>query len=401
MSLSCAPRCRTLARAVAVGAVVVASGLVGVPAASAAPDDRPVIELDPPDVGLFLIPQENGEMGWFAAADEEEALSTAAMVQAAETVPPEVASALSAQSGLSTESHDVEGAVDVTYGGTLVVRLPAIVDATDAEFTLELAPPDDDDPPKSFESDAPLTADLLPDTPLGDNEFSIALPAAVAPYGPEAILTVDRLASTQPGAEMVIPLFYFLEFTASPPSSVSLEPTLGVFADAVCSITEYDLCAGPSVPAGGPLDLVVPPSSMLRTFGYGRLDSAFFAVGSVSEEGPQKSYDSETHPRLVTAHGPSSATLRLPDGAPAGPFYGMVVEGDPTTGFAVTSFQFDVPEEEAAVNPGLHSDTGWVEEVREASPGSTAAVAGGALLLVGGLVTVAAVRPGRRPPLGG
>lgn len=397
MSLTTAPRRRPLVRGVAAGLVVAASGLLGAPAVSAAEEERTVIPLDPPDVGIILIPQENGELGWFAADEEHPA--AAALAQATELVPPEVATALAAQGGFSTQSHGVQGAVDVTYGGTLVVTLPAPVDASNAEWTLELEPPDMDDPPKAFQSDAPLPADLLAVTPLGGNQFSIALPAAVAPYGDEAVLTVDRLGTTQAGAEVVIPLFYFLEFTALPPDSVSLAPTLGLFSHAVCSISADESCPAPTVAAGDPLDLVVPPSSLLTTFGYGQLDTAVFALESMSEEGPWESYDSETHPDLVTVRGPSSATLTVPADAPASPYFGMVVEGDPTTGFATTFFEFEIPE--TPVNPGLRSDTGWVEEVREVSPASTAAVAGGALLLVGGLVTAAAVRPGRRPPLGG
>jgi hypothetical protein len=53
------------------------------------------------------------------------------------------------------------------------------------------------------------------------------------------------------------------------------------------------------------------------------------------------------------------------------------------------------------VNPGLHSDTGWVEDVREASAGSTKVVAGTAMLVVAGLITVVAVAPRRRPPAEG
>lgn len=397
MSLGSAPRRRTLLRGAAVGAVVLTSGLLGVPAVSAAEDDRTVITLDPPDVGVLLIPQENGEMGWLAAGEDNPA--AAAMAEATGLVPEEVAGALAAQGGSSTQSHGEEGAVDVTYGGTLVVTLPALVDASNAEWTLDLEPPDADDPPKTYQSDAPLPADLLLVTPLGGNEFSIALPAATPPYGDGAILTVDRMETTQAGTVLASPLFYFLEFTSLPPDTVSLTPSVGIFAHAVCSITAEEACPGPSVAAGEPIDLEVPPTSLLTTFGYGQLDTAVFALESASEEGPWESYDSETEPSLVTVHGPSAATMNVPAEAPSGPYYGMVVEGDPTTGFATTFFEFEVPE--VAVNPGLHSDTGWVEEVREVSPGSTAAVAGGALLLVSGLVGVAAVRPVRRPPLGG
>ena len=147
------------------------------------------------------------------------------------------------------------------------------------------------------------------------------------------------------------------------------------------------------------MDLAVPADSLLGGLGFGQLDQAVYALESLSDEEDYQSFDSETDPDLVTVHGPAAATLVVPAEARPGPWYGLVIEGDPATGLAVTSFQLDVAA--VPVNPGLYSDTGWVEEVRDGvAPGSTAAVAGGALLLVGGLVAVVAVRPGRRPPLG-
>jgi hypothetical protein len=98
----------------------------------------------------------------------------------------------------------------------------------------------------------------------------------------------------------------------------------------------------------------------------------------------------------VTRHDASSATVNLPHGMGAGKYLGVVLEGDPLTtgGYAMTAFEIDV----SALNAGLHSDTGWVDDVREASAGSTKAVAGIAMLVVAGLITVVAVAPRRRPP---
>jgi hypothetical protein len=405
MSLTVGPRCRPVVRGAAAGAVVLTSVLLGAPAASAADDGRPVITLDPPDVGVFLVPQENGDFGSFGGMDVAAASPEGAeaevpdpLEQAAAYMPDEVAAALGVEE-VGTESHGGMGGVDVQYGGTVVVRLPELVDASDAEFTLELAPADEDDAPYAFESDSSVPAHQLTVTELAPGEFEVTLPAAVPTYGPEAFLSVDRLTSAQDGVGYVFPLWYYLEFTGPGISLVELEPTLGVFSDAVCSIDSYEACTAATQRAGSPVDLVVPPTSLISALGYGRLDSAIYALESMHQDEPWDTYDSETTPELVTVHGPSSATLNVPAGARPGPYYGAVVEGDPTVGFAVTSFELEV--EAVPVNPGLHSDTGWVEEVRDGSTGSTAAVAGGALVLVGGLVTLVAVRPGRRPPLGG
>jgi hypothetical protein len=91
-----------------------------------------------------------------------------------------------------------------------------------------------------------------------------------------------------------------------------------------------------------------------------------------------------------------SASVNRPDDMHAGSYYGVVVEGDPFTtgGYTMTSSELDVAE----LNAGRHSDTGWVDDVRAASPSSTGAVAGIAMLVVAGLITVVAVVPRRRPP---
>ena len=75
---------------------------------------------------------------------------------------------------------------------------------------------------------------------------------------------------------------------------------------------------------------------------------------------------------------------------------GHVVDGDPLTGASATTLvQADAA---LARNSDLNADTGWVDDVRGASAGSTKAVAGGAMLVVAGLISVVAVAPRRRPP---
>ena len=398
MSLTTAARRRPLVRGLAAGLVVAACGLLGAPAAAAAEDGRPVISLDPPDVEVFLIPEENGDMLAWSETLAADAPAAAALAEAAAAMPPEVVSALGARAQAGMEGQATEGAVATEYGGTVELQLPDVVDASAVRFTLDVLPPDPDDLPRRYRSpvgsDQPLTV-----APLGGNEFGVTLPAAAAGYGPEALLTVDRLTMADTGAELLFPLTYFLEFTGPGVSTVPLAPTVGLFSNATCSIEAWESCPGPTVRAGKPVDLVIPPDSLLRTFGFAQLDTAFYGLDSMSDEEPYQSFDSQTNPDLVNVHGPSAATLRVPADARPATYMGYVVQGGPSAGVAVTSFELDVAA--VPVNPGLYSDTGWVEEVREVSPASTAAVAGGAFLLVGGLVTVVAVRPGRRPPLGG
>ena len=411
MSHTTAPGRRSLIRVGTVGLVVAASGLLGAPTATAAEDERPVIALDPPDLEMFLIAPEM-EDGSFAlgeaatAAGMDGGAAAAALARAAEALPPEAlppeaAAALGARAGgigaAAAATEDV--GLDVPHGGTIHLQFPSEVDPTDAVFVLDVYTADWDDLPRRYRTD-PLPSDQpLTVADLGGGAFDIAVPAAVPPYGPAAELTVKGLVQAGTGEELPEDLMYFLELTAAAPATVNLSPSIGYAGHATCSIYEEELCPGPSVRAGQPLDLVVPPDSALVDLGFAQLDTADYALLSLSDEEPFQFYDSETNPELVTAHGPAAATLTVPADARPARFLGWVQQGDPATGISITVFEFEVPA--AEFNPGLRSDTGWVEEVREVSPGSTAAVAGGALLLVSGLVGVAAVRPGRRPPLGG
>jgi hypothetical protein len=167
---------------------------------------------------------------------------------------------------------------------------------------------------------------------------------------------------------------------------------------ASCAFDAASPCPATEVRAGQSFELTVPPSSLLRTLDAGRLDTA--EVGLISDDEDWDSveeYFSDDDASLLTRHDAWSASVNLPSGMGAGTYYGFVVEGDPfTTGtYAMTSFEIDV----AALNAGLHSDTGWVDDVREASAGSTKAVAGISMLVVAGLITVVAVAPRRRPPV--
>jgi hypothetical protein len=250
-----------------------------------------------------------------------------------------------------------------------------------------------------FSTDPGDPADQLTVDDLGGNELAVRLPADTGTYGPEALLLVDGLTGTDPGASTVVPLFYYLQFTGVGAGTVTVEPTAGLIADADCSVESQELCPGTPVTAGGSFDLTVPPTSLLRSVGFGRLDTAGLEIFAEDEESEE--YYSSEDEGLLTRHDASRATVNLPEEISTGTFYGLTWEGDPLDGggFAITTFTVDV--QPVAVNAGLHSDTGWVEDVRQASAGSTKAAAGITMLVVAGLITVVAVAPRRRPPAEG
>ena len=397
------PSVRLLCRAGA--AVLLAGGVavVGAPAAGAAENETPVIALDPPDAELFLVPSENyagffGDPG--AASTDGGGDAPVAIAAAAALAPPEIAEVFGAES-VTVASHSGNGEIDVEYGGTVTVRLPALVDASAGEVSLEVLAADPEDEPRVYSTD-PAAVDPRAVADLGGNEFEVTLPADDGTYGPEAYLTFDGLTGADPAIVGVYPLDYYLEFTGTGASTVILEPAVGLFSTASCSVTDYGPCPSTDVQAGESFDLTVPPSSLLRTLDVARLDTA--EVGLIREDDDWESveeYFSGDDAGLLTRHDAYAATVNLPADMGAGLYYGAVIQGDPfmTGGYAMTAFEVDVAA--VPLNPGLHSDTGWVEEVREASAGSTKAVAGIAMLVVAGLIAVVAVPPRRRPPAEG
>jgi hypothetical protein len=442
---------RLLCRAGAAALLAGAACLAGAPAAGAA-EDTPVVALDPPDATILLVPVENlaglaeaDPLGaGSAAADGAGDASAALAGLAALAPPPELAEALgvedpvaaslaggplagaaaapadasadasSADAGVAALgdtgilSHTGGGEVDVELGGTLTLRLPPVVQPGD--LLADLVVFDDADPeaePRVFSTDPGDPADQLTVDDLGGNELAVRLPADTGTYGPEALLVVDGLTGTDPQASMVAPLLYYLQFTGSGTGTATVEPSAGVIADVSCPVESEEPCPGTPVTAGGSFDLTVPPTSLLRSFGFGRLDTAGVELYAEDEDSVEN-YSSEDE-GLLTRHDASRATVNVPEDISTGTFYGFTWEGDPLDagGFAVTTFTVDVQPvaepvaEPVAVNAGLHSDTGWVEDVREASAGSTKAAAGITMLVVAGLITVVAVAPRRRPPAEG
>jgi hypothetical protein len=176
---------------------------------------------------------------------------------------------------------------------------------------------------------------------------------------------------------------------------------LGLFTAASCSVTDYGPCPATDVRAGKSFDLTVPPSSLLRTLDVADLDTAEVMLMRDGDNWDDyEEYFSAADPDLLTGHDAYSASVNLPAAMGGGRYHGGVVQGDVLSGsYAMTAFDVDVTA--VPLNAGLHSDTGWVEDVRSASASSTKAVAGIAMLVVAGLITVVAVAPRRRPPAEG
>ena len=95
----------------------------------------------------------------------------------------------------------------------------------------------------------------------------------------------------------------------------------------------------------------------------------------------------------------SSALSRLRRGAVVALLAGGLVGLGATAATAAEDAASDVGV--VPVPAALPADGGWIEDVRAASADSTAAVAGGAVLLVAGGITAVAARPRRTPPAQG
>jgi hypothetical protein len=402
-----------MCRAGAAALVAAGAALGGAPSAAAAEDETPVVSLDPPDAQVFLVPTEN--FADLAAAPTPTGGDGAwpGLAEAAALAPPEIAETFGAES-VTVASHSGEGEIDVQHGGTVVVRLPALVDASGVEVSLEVYADSEEIGDSRVYSTDPAVGEPLGVVDHGGNELEVTLPADDGTYGPAAFLTFDGLTGTDPAITEVYPLGYFLGFTGDATATVTLEPTAGLFTVASCPVSDAASCPGPDVTVGESFDLVVPPSSLLRTLDFGDLDTAEVALLRDDENWESvEGYSSYDDPDLLTRRDGGSASVNLPADMSVGTYLGAVVEGDPfgAGGYALTSFEVEV-EVEAAVeaeadvpaiplNPGLHSDTGWVEDVREASAGSTKVVAGTAMLVVAGLITLVAAAPRRRPPAEG
>ena len=262
-------------RAALLTAVVATSCLIGATAARAS--DGLIIPLDPPEVEVFLLPAEN--FTDLPIPDDPAQLDVAP--------------------------------VDVAWGGSLLVRLPAGIDASSATVSLALGSADDESPTRTLSSD-PGDPDPLAVAQPDDRTLAVTLPADDGVDGPLGLLEVDGLAGTDDGTT-VDPLDYLLQFSGSGAATATLQPLTFAMDSVPCALSSDEDCPPYSVTAGDSIGFTVPAGSRLRTLGFGRL--ADLHVGTVSLDEMQ-SLDSaeDPAPELSAALAPALAGAAQPSG---------------------------------------------------------------------------------------
>jgi hypothetical protein len=386
---------RPVARLGALATVVGVLTLLGGPAANAAPSVT--IPLVPDDVMVVPYPVENFGPLTLASLDS-----------------------------------DTYAPVDVQWSGTVVLQLPSTIDGSAMSVTLGLAPTDEDPPTLEYSTDN-LPPDLTV-TPLGGGQYSVALPADDTINGPYGYLTFDNLSSTVPGVD-VMAADYLLQFGNTGPVTQNLTPD--TFAVGVVSCAPS--CPVPAVTAGQQFALTVPPSSLLRQLGLGSFAERYVTLEPISDPepivldgssdlsglgaavaaagrpgSPRLSPLQEAKaamadavgipergavplpggPHVLGAATPYAATLTVPASVKAGNYALSVVEAGASGGGSMTMLELEVKAPQP-VNPGLRSDTGWVEPTASGPNGASLVALGGGLLLVAGLGTVTVLQ-GRR-----
>jgi hypothetical protein len=373
MSLRTTSRRRTVARLGVLGLVALTSLGQAAPAASAAPaapEPALTLPLDPAAVELSLLAREN--LGDFPFR-----------------------SPVTAGTGVSL--------VEMNYGGSARLRLPAQVDGSAMVATLELAPAADALPTRTYSTDAAAPADQIVMTDLGDGWYDVVMPADDGTNGPFARLVftgISPSAAAGPDVTFVDPLTYRYRFMGSMPGFLQYAvPQLVATAQVPCHGSS-DSCLAGSVAAGSAVSLPVPPASRLRALGLGDPQAPFSAVsvygldanGNPSEQRALTEDSLDADGRVVT----------IPQDTPAGRYRIFVSMGVPMpisgvqseypTELSVTSLDIQVTP---ALNAGLRSNTGWVEPVTDTGV-SPLVFLGAGMVVVAGLTTAVVLRPRRR-----
>jgi hypothetical protein len=293
--------------------------------------------------------------------------------------------------------------VDVEWGGSLVVTIPAPLDAGAMEASLDLAPTEDGTPTRTYSSTSVAPDDLVI-TDLGGGQYGIALPADDLTNGPFGQLNLTNIVGPDNSILSLGDVGYLLEFTGTGVAVQNLAPQMLAVAQVPCPLSSGTRCPAIAVDAGAEFGITVPTTSLLRSLGLGTLDD--MALGLTPLDADGVATDDEPilltdRPGLVTVTDPYNATVMLPASTPGG-FYGLtLVQATGTAGsISVTFGELKVKGIPTApapriVNAGLHSNTGWGEEPSTGSR-SPLVFTGAGLLLAAGVVTAAALRPRRR-----
>ena len=370
-------RCRTggarLARAALVAGAVLACSALGLSAAAAAA--AVTIPITPPEVETLLYPVENTGPMTTDMADE----------------------------GPMTYTP-----VDVEWGGGLVVSIPAPLDGSAMEVTLDLAATKDGTPTKTYSTTSVAPDDLVV-TDLGAGRYGITLPVDDTVNGPFGQLTLANIVSPDSRIQTMGMVGYLLRFTGTGVAVQNLAPQMLAIAQVPCPISSGTRCPAIPVDAGAEFGITVPPSSLLRSLGLGTLDDMALALTPLDFQGNATGADPIVltgKPGLVTVTDSYNATVLLPASIPGG-FYGLtLVQATGTAGsisvtfgeLKVTGIPVATPAAPRIVNAGLHSNTGWGEgpSTASASGASPLVLIGAGMLLVAGVVTGGVLRPRRR-----
>ena len=371
-TLSRRPRVQRLGL-VGIGTAVLLVGIAS--PAVAAPASGVVVPLEPSEVILFAVPTEN-----YGPMD-----------------------------AMGTPSGTAEEPVDVEYGDTFTVELPAYLDASAVEAELLYDNDADGVADRTIATTVALTASGTGST------VTVTLPASGGANGPLAYLELSVLPTTSPlGAEyeFVEPVSYLLELGTAVLAPETVTPEVFALSQVPCAYSSGTRCPITTpVTAGSTFVLDLTTNSALRDLGLTSLAGLEVLLQQFDANGVATSVPPVSLP--VTISG-STATVTIPAGTSAGS-YGLaiglltpsgasVIEAElvvaapaaATTTAAPTAAPSATPAVKPAVNAGLRSNTG-VEVVESGSTGTVAVAAGAGMLLLAGTGGVALARGRRRP----
>jgi hypothetical protein len=374
MSICTGPRRRArrghLVRAGLVGLAVLASTAFGLSPASAAPTST--ISLAPSDVQLILYPVENSG--------------------------PLTVDRITAGGGIGgggVTSTYTPTPVTTEWGGGVVVQLPAGLDGSAMDVSLDLMATESSPPTRTY-STASAAPNQLVVTDLGGGSYRVDLPADDFVNGPFGALTFDNVTSADHRIDVVGAEPYFLQFSGTGVSVQNVAPQIMALADLPCPVVSHGMtCPSTLVDAGGTFAITVPAGSLLRSLGLGTLDGMALALDQFDEYGDPvgEPLVLTDRPGLVRVTDPYNATVHLPATTRGGTYGLTLVQATGTAGAISISFGElrvkGIPATPRIVNAGLLSDTGWDEtpSAAAAGKGSVPMVSAGVwmMLLAGGI----------------
>ncbi|MDT0276000.1 hypothetical protein [Blastococcus goldschmidtiae] len=277
--------------------------------------------------------------------------------------------------------------VAVSYGGSVTIDLPDLVDGVPTQALLELYPSQEAAAPtRVYDSASAVPADQIAMTDLGAGQYRIDLPVDDGVNGPLGLVWLKPLESsaghvtggTADGRDI---FGYWLQFSSGGPAAVTLSPQL---------VLSHWLDA-PAVRAGEGLDVTLPATSGWSAHGFTSLAGGAFTMHAVNDVGHHTGTSIPLTP--VVSADARTASLSVPTGTPAGRYEVRVVLGAGTD--RVLAETFVRLEILGAVNPGLVSETSWTEDEPAAAVRWPLVGLGVGMVLAAGTVGAVVVRSRR------